>query len=102
MLSPASIDWIEAADNYVCLHCGSATHVLRETMSGLESQLDPAAFVRIHRSAIVNLHRVREIQPWFRGDSRLVLDNGTVLTLSRTYRGRVQTALFGLAGSMAR
>ena len=102
VLSPATIDWIEAADNYVCLHCGSATHVLRETMSGLESRLDPAAFVRIHRSAIVNLHRVREIQPWFRGDSRLVLENGAVLTLSRTYRGRVQEALFGLARSMAR
>ncbi len=63
-----SIDWVEAADNYVILHCGSTTHILRETMNALESTLDPVSFVRIHRSTIVNLDRIKELQPWFRGD----------------------------------
>jgi len=90
-----SIDWIEAADNYVCVHCGATTHVLRETLNALESRLDAARFVRIHRSAIVSISRIREIQPWFRGDSRVVLEGGTTLTLSRTYRDRVTGRLFG-------
>ena len=64
------IDWIEASDNYVCLHCGKDTHVLRETMCQVESRLDPARFLRVHRSAIVNLDCIRELRPWFRGDYR--------------------------------
>ena len=56
-------DWIEAADNYVCLHCGGETHVLRETIREMETQLDPARFVRVHRSAIVNIDRIKELQP---------------------------------------
>jgi two-component system LytT family response regulator len=87
------IDWIEAADNYVCLHCGSETHVLRETMTALEARLDPHQFLRVHRSTIVNLDRIRELQPWFRGDYLLVLRDGTKLTLSRAHRERLQRSL---------
>jgi two-component system LytT family response regulator len=81
-----AIDWIEAADNYVCVHTGQATHILRETLSALEARLDPNHFRRIHRSAIVNLSRVKEIRPLFRGDARLVLESGVILTVSRTFR----------------
>src|ERR1051326_5661736 len=64
-LKVEDIDWIEASDNYVCLHCGRETHVVRETMSELEARLDPSKFLRVHRSAIVNLDQIRELQPWF-------------------------------------
>src|SRR5579863_615666 len=67
LLKIDDIDWIEAADNYVCLHCGAATHVLRETMNAVEERLGASRFVRIHRSAIVNIDRIKELQPWFRG-----------------------------------
>ncbi len=87
------IDWIEASDNYVCLHCGSETHVLRDTMGQLESRLDPARFVRVHRSAIVNLDRIRELQPWFRGDYRVILRDGTELTLTRSHREKLESRL---------
>jgi len=80
------IDWIEAADYYVSLHVGSKTHLLRETMSDLETRLDPERFFRAHRSAIVNIDRVREIHPMFRGDCALVLADGTQVKLSRTRR----------------
>jgi two-component system LytT family response regulator len=87
------IDWIEASDNYVCLHCGKDTHVVRETMSDLERRLDPALFIRVHRSAIVNLDRVKELQPWFRGDYRVVLNDGTELTLTKTHRDKLESHL---------
>jgi two-component system, LytTR family, response regulator len=80
------IDWIEAADYYVSLHVGSKTHLLRETMSELETRLDPERFFRAHRSAIVNIDRVREIHPLFRGDCALLLADGTQVKLSRTRR----------------
>jgi two-component system LytT family response regulator len=95
-LRPESIDWIEAADNYVCLHCGATTHVMRETMNALEARLDSSRFVRIHRSTIVNADRIRELQPWFRGDYRVILHDGTALTLSRTYRQSVEVRLMGV------
>jgi two-component system LytT family response regulator len=94
------IDWVEASDNYVCLHCGSETHVLRETMGQLEARLDPARFVRVHRSAIVNLDRIKELQPWFRGDYRVILRDGTELTLTRSHRERLESRL--LLGASAR
>jgi two-component system LytT family response regulator len=87
------IDWIEASDNYVCLHCGRETHLLRETMSEVESRLDPARFLRVHRSAIVNLDRIRELQPWFRGDYRVILQDGTELTLTRTHREKLESRM---------
>lgn len=95
VLDVATIDWIEAADNYACIHCGASTHILRETLNALEARLDATRFVRIHRSTIVNITRIREIQPWFRGDSRVLLHGGTTLTLSRTHRDRVTRRLFG-------
>jgi two-component system LytT family response regulator len=81
-----TIDWIEAADYYAMLHVGGRTHLLRETMNQLEQRLDPERFFRVHRSAIVNLERVREIHPLFRGDRDLVLADGTHVRLSRTRR----------------
>ncbi|MBI4905868.1 MAG: response regulator transcription factor [Acidobacteria bacterium] len=93
MVKTTEIDWVEAADNYICLHCGGTTHILRETMSSFGSLLDPATFVRIHRSAIVNLDRIQQLQPMFRGDYRVVLRDGTQLTLSRNYRERLQELL---------
>lgn len=89
----ADIDWIEAADNYVCLHCGRETHVVRETMNELEARLNPAQFIRVHRSSIVNLDRVRELQPWFRGEHRVVLRDGTQLTLTKTHRDKLESRL---------
>ncbi len=87
------IDWIEASDNYVCIHCGKETHVLRETMSDLETRLDPARFLRVHRSAIVNLDCIKELQPWFRGDYRVILRDGTELTLTKTHREKLESRL---------
>jgi len=87
------IDWIEAAGNYVKLHVGTETHLLRETMNALEGRLDPQQFVRIHRSTIVHLDRIQELQPWFHGDYRVILHDGTQLTLSRGYRPKLQELL---------
>ena len=84
-LRTESIDWIEAAGNYARLHVGREDHLLRETMKTLEARLDPAVFVRIHRSAIVNLERVREMVPSFHGEFTVVLDGGTRLASSRGY-----------------
>jgi len=92
-LKLGEIDWIEAADNYVCLHCGRDTHVLRETMSELEARLDPVRFIRVHRSAIVNLDCVKELQPWFRGDYKVMLNNGTELTLTKNHREKLESRL---------
>jgi two-component system LytT family response regulator len=94
------IDWIEAADNYVCLHCGGQTHVLRETMTEVEARLASARFVRIHRSAIVNIERIKELQPWFRGDYRVILHDGTKLTLTKNHRENLDSQL--LLGSFVR
>jgi two-component system LytT family response regulator len=80
------IDWIEAADYYVSLHAGGRAHLIRQTMSEIERQLDPARFVRVHRSAIVNLERVRDVRPLFRGDCVVVLQDGTQVRLSRARR----------------
>jgi two-component system LytT family response regulator len=94
------IDWVEASDNYVCLHCGKETHILRETMSQLEIRLDPARFLRVHRSTIVNLDRIKELQPWFRGDYRVILRDGTELTLTKSHREKLESRL--LLGATAR
>lgn len=91
------IDWIGAADYYVNVHCGGVSHLLRESMEALERQLDPQRFVRIHRSTIVNLDRVREVHPLFRGGCELRLSDGTALRLSRERRGEFE-ARFGLLG----
>ena len=77
------IDWIEAEGNYVCLHVGKCEHEFRETLAGLEERLNPSEFLRIHRSTIVNIQRIKEIQAWFHGYHRVLLENGTVLRMSR-------------------
>lgn len=92
-LETNEIDWIEAEGNYVSVHTGKKSHLLRETISSLESQLDPKKFLRIHRSSIVRIDRIRELQPWFHGEFRVVLQNGMQLTLSRNYRDKLQEAL---------
>jgi len=84
------IDWIEADRNYVRLHVGKTAHTIRERISHLEETLDPRVFARIHRSTIVNLNRVREMQQWFSGDYVVILEDGTRLRLSRHYRDRVE------------
>jgi two-component system LytT family response regulator len=86
LLKVHEIDFIEADGNYAKVHVGRKAHLLRETMHDLESQLDPAKFVRIHRSIIVNLDRIRELQPHFNGDYVVVLEDGRQLRLSRTRR----------------
>jgi hypothetical protein len=94
-LDPGEIDWIEAAGNYLIIHVSGKSWLIRETMSGMEERLDPEIFTRIHRSAIVNKTRVREIRPLKKGSWLLVLNNGKKLTISRTYRRRFRE----LAGS---
>jgi len=84
------IDWIEAAGNYVKLHVGNDSHLIRETMNAVEGKLSSDLFVRIHRCHIVNIEQVRELQPWFNGEYVVFLKNGTRLTLSRGYRERLQ------------
>ncbi|HEX6049655.1 MAG TPA: LytTR family DNA-binding domain-containing protein [Gemmatimonadaceae bacterium] len=80
------IDWIEAAGNYVRLHAGRDAHLVHEGLAAVATRLDPSRFARIHRSTIVNLDRVREVQPWFHGDAIAILRDGTRLQISRTYR----------------
>jgi two-component system LytT family response regulator len=92
-LRARDIDWIEAAGNYLRLHVGSETHMVRQTMGALEEQLNPEQFLRIHRSQIVNLDRIRELQPLFNGEYAVILQTGKRLTLSRGYRERVQRRL---------
>ena len=89
----ADIDWCEASGNYVTLHVGSQLHLMRETMSHLESHLDPRQFVRIHRSTIVNVGRIQELRSSFNGEHLVLLTGGTRLTLSRGYRDALQARL---------
>lgn len=87
------VDWFESAGNYIRVHVAGERHLLRETMSGLEAKLNPREFLRIHRSTIVNVDRIRDLEPYFHGDYLLRLHGGQQLTLSRTYRDRVQSRL---------
>jgi two-component system LytT family response regulator len=97
VVDASAIDWIEAADYYVSLHVGGRAHLLRETMAELEQRLDPDRFLRVHRSAIVNLERVREIHPLFRGDCELLLESGARVRLSRTRRAEFDRLFAGPA-----
>ena len=91
------VDWVEAHGNYVRLHTGGGAqvHMLRLTMNAIERRLPVSHFARIHRSTIVNLDRVREMQPWFSGDYVVHLQGGTRLKLSRVYRDRLEARLRG-------
>ncbi len=95
-LGVGEIDWVEAADNYVRLHSGRDSHLLRETMSSLEKRLDPALFLRVHRSAIVNVRRIKELHPLFRGEYEIILQDGTRVATGRGYRDKLHE-LFGHA-----
>jgi two-component system LytT family response regulator len=92
-LRAEEIDWIEAADYYVKLHVGGKVHMLRESMAALEARLDPKTFFRVHRSAIVNLDRVRELHPLKNREQVLVLRDGTRLRLTRSRRDRLSALL---------
>jgi two-component system LytT family response regulator len=80
------IDWVEAAGNYAILHVGKETHILRETMSALEAQLPPDAFLRVSRSAILNLRRVKELQSLSAGDHVAILTDGQRIGMTRSLR----------------
>jgi len=88
-----SIDYLEAAGNYVLLHVGEEQYRTRETLNALEERLFKADFVRIHRSAIVNRRRIRELKPWFTGEYAIVMATGKELTLTRAYRDRLPLLL---------
>jgi two-component system LytT family response regulator len=92
-LDVATIDWIDAAGDYMCLHAGGQTHVLRATMKELEDMLDPAVFQRVHRSTIVNLARVRSLRPHVNGECFLRLQSGQEVKLSRSFRDKVEMLL---------
>ena len=92
-LKVEEIDWIGAEDYYVRLHFGRKTHLLRETMNELEAKLDPEKFLRIHRSSIINLDRVKEMHAHFNGDYVVILQDGTELKLSRSRREQLQALL---------
>jgi two-component system LytT family response regulator len=89
------IDWIEAERNYIRLHVGGRTHLLRENLSRIESALDPTVFCRIHRSTIVNINRIQAVEAPLRGESLVVLHDGTKLTSGRSYRANLR-AVMGL------
>ncbi len=93
-LSTNEINWIEADDKYVHLHTGKISPMVRQTLSAMETQLDPGKFRRIHRSTIVNVERIKELQPLFSGEHSILLEDGTKLTLSRNYKDK----LFELLG----
>ncbi|HKO59754.1 MAG TPA: LytTR family transcriptional regulator DNA-binding domain-containing protein [Pyrinomonadaceae bacterium] len=93
MLPVDDIDWIAAHGNYVQIHTRSKTHLLRETMDGMGRKLNPANFVRLRRSTIVNAERVRELKPLFNGDYSVFLKNGVELTSSRRYRKNLDVLL---------
>jgi two-component system LytT family response regulator len=92
-LDVATIDWIDAAGDYMCVHAAGQTHVLRATMKELEEMLDPQVFQRVHRSTIVNLARVRSLRPHLNGECFLKLLSGQEIKLSRSFRDKVEMLL---------
>ena len=89
----AEIDWLEAQGNYVRLHIAGRAHLLRDTMTAMESKLDPELFVRVHRSAIVNLDRVAQFEPHVHGEFIVVMRDGTRLTTSAAHSPKLRTLL---------
>jgi two-component system, LytTR family, response regulator len=92
-IRPQDVDWAEAMDNYVRLHVGREAYVVRETLTNLERRLPAGAFLRIHRSTIVNVDRIREVQPWFGGEYVVLLTDGRKLTSGRRYRTAIHAFL---------
>jgi two-component system LytT family response regulator len=87
------IDWVEASGNYVKIHAKGEAHLIRESMKNMEAKLDAKTFVRIHRSAIVNIDRIKELEPWFHGEYVVIMRDGTRLTASRVFSERLSTAI---------
>jgi two-component system LytT family response regulator len=87
------IDWVEASGNYAKIHTKSDAHLLRESMKNMEGKLDPRVFVRIHRSAIVNIDRIKELEPWFHGEYVVIMRDGTRLTASRVFSERLSALI---------
>lgn len=87
------IDWVEASGNYVKIHTKNDAHLLRESMKNMEAKLDPKTFVRIHRSAIVNIDRIKELEPWFHGEYIVIMRDGTRLTASRVFSDRLSALI---------
>jgi len=92
-LKAQEIDWIEAEGDYMKFHVAGRTHLMRETMARLEARLDPKQFIRIHRSTIVNIDRLRKLSPSFAGEYAVILHDGTKLKLSRGYHERIAALL---------
>jgi two-component system LytT family response regulator len=97
-LSVADIDWIEAAGYYACLHVGTDTHILRRSLSELEQDLGDGKFIRIHRSIVVNLDRIRGLELQTSGEYEVILKSKVRLRLSRRYRKRLQDRMGALSG----
>jgi two-component system LytT family response regulator len=93
LVSVEDIDWIGGAGNYLELHCGKEHYLLRERFHQLESKLNPDEFVRVHRSTIVNIDRIKRLHPLFNGDHLIILKDGTELNLSRTHHERLLTQI---------
>ena len=93
LLDVAGIIWLEAQGNYVRVHHERGSHLLRQTMSALEDQLNPRKFLRIRRSVIVQIDRIKELQRWFHGEYLVILQNGTQLMLTRNYRSKFRDAV---------
>lgn len=100
-LKVADIDWLEASGNYVMIHSGREKFLMRDTLRALGERLDPARFVRLHRSAVVNIERLRELLPWSRGEQIAVLRDGTQLTIGRAFRERLMAVMNGPGGRPA-
>ena len=88
-VTASAVDWIEAEGKYVRLHIGKESHLLREGIGSIEARLDPRQFLRIHRSTIVNLDRIKQLDPWFNGEYRVLLRDGTLLVLSRGFKRKL-------------
>ncbi len=87
------IDWLEAQNNHVRVHAGQRTLQVRETLTNLLGRLPAGRFLRVHRSAVVNVERIREIQPWFAGDYVLIMLDGTKITSGRSFRREMRRFL---------
>jgi two-component system LytT family response regulator len=92
-LRTEEVEWVDAEGNYVRLHVGKKSYLLRETMSGIEAKLDPERFIRIHRSTIVNIERIKSLETLFQGEYVVHLEDGTKLTSSRGYRDRLHALM---------
>jgi two-component system LytT family response regulator len=97
LLAVERIDWVEAARNYVQIHAGDKSYLLRGTIEGLHQKLDPTKFIRANRSQIVNVESIRELLPWFHGEYRIVLKDGTEISWSRRYLDRSSSLFLNLS-----